>query len=247
MKLLGQYWALVQFWLAVVLRLRAGWVIVAVVVAFVAGGALMRQLHFDTAEVFFLVDYAAGVLAGGGAAFAALVGPGIFFEGLRTRATTVVLLHGVRRSELVAAQVAATVVALGWLALLCGVAAVALFHGLGHGAFVPDVVRALVRALGPLLVVAAAGIFFATLTRSALLATTLTLALALAGHLAAVVAHAAERASVAGQIVWWALGACVPRFAVADDAPAVLAAAYFGGYALLYTGLGAWVFSRREL
>jgi len=247
MKSLRQYWALVQFWLAVVLRLRAGWVIVALAVAFVAGGVVMRQLHFGTAEAGFLVDYAAGVLASGGAVFAALVGPGIFFEGLRTRTTTVVLLHGVRRSELVAAQVAATIVALGWLALLCSVAAVALFHGLGHGALASEVVRALARALGPLLVVGAAGIFFATLTRSALLATTLTLALGLAGHLAVVIAHAAERASVAGQIVWWALGACVPRFAAADNAPAALAVAYFGGYALLYTGLAAWVFSRREL
>lgn len=247
MKPLRQYWALVQFWLAVALRLRAGWVIVALAVALVAGGALMRQLHFGTAEAAFLVDYAAGVLASGGAVFAALVGPGIFFEGLRTRTTTVVLLHGVRRSELVVAQVAAMTVALGWLALLCAVAAVALFHGLGHGAFVPDVLSALARALGPLLVVGAAGVFFATLMRSALLATTLTLALAIAGHLSVVVAHAGERASIAGQIVWRTLGVLVPQFAVADNASTLLVAAYFGFYILLYTALGAWVFSRREL
>lgn len=247
MKSLRRFWALVQFWLAIALRLRAGWVIVGIALALVAGGALVRQLHFGTAEAGFLVDYAAGVLASGGAVFAALVGPGIFFEGLRTRTTVVVLLHGVRRSELVAAQVAATLVAVGWLALLCIVAAAGLFCALGHGALASEGMRALARAMGPLLAVGAAGVFFATLTRSALLATTLTLGLALAGHLAAVIVHVGDSASAAGRLARGAMGALVPHFAVADSAPAALVAAYFGFYALLYTGLGAWVFSRREL
>ncbi|HLP26616.1 MAG TPA: hypothetical protein VK477_13125, partial [Acidobacteriota bacterium] len=169
MKALRQFWALVQFWLAISLRLRAGWVIVALAVGLVAGGVLVRELHFGSAEAGFLVDYAAGVLACGGALFAALVGPGIFFEGLRTRTTAVVLVHGARRPELIAAQALATLIALGWLTLLCAGAATVLFCTLGHGAFGAEVVHALARAFGPLLVIGAAGIFFATLTRGALL------------------------------------------------------------------------------
>lgn len=247
MKPLRQYWALVQFWLAIALRLRAGWAIGAIALALVAGGALMRQLHFGSAEAGFLVDYAAGVLASGGAVFAALVGPGIFFEGLRTRMTAVVLLHGARRAKLVAAQVAATLVAVGWLALLCILATAVLFLALGHGALASEAMRALARAMGPLLVVGAAGVFFSTLTRSALLATTLTLGLALGGHLAAAIVEVGETASAAGRLAWGAVGALVPHFAVADRAPAAVVVTYFGFYALLYTGLGAWVFSRREL
>lgn len=247
MKSLRQFWASVQFWLAVSLRLRVAWVIVTTAVGLVAGGALVRQLHFGTAEAGFLVDYTAGVLAFGGAVFAALVGPGVFFEGLRTRTTVVVLLHGARRGQVVAAQVSATAIALGWLALLCAAAAGVLFHLLGHGALVGDVLRALGRGVGPLLVLAAAGVFFATLTRGALLATALTLALALAGHLAAVVAQVGERASGLARLAWTVLNWLVPNFAVADYAPAAIAAAYFAGYSLLYAGLAAWVFSRREL
>lgn len=247
MRTLRQFWASVQFWLAVSLRLRAGWVIVATAVGLVAGGALVRQLHFGTAEAGFLVDYTAGVLACGGAVFAALVGPGVFFEGLRTRTTVVVLLHGARRGQVVVAQVLTTVVALGWLAVLCAATAGVLFHSLGHGAFVIDAWRALARGVGPLLVLGAAGVFFATLTRGALLATVLTLALALAGHLAAVVAQVGERTTGLARLTWTVLSWLVPNFAVADYAPAAIATAYFAGYSLLYVGLAAWVFSHREL
>ncbi|WP_415907514.1 hypothetical protein [Oleiharenicola sp. Vm1] len=86
MKPLRQFWALAQLWIAVALRLRAGWAVGAAAVALVAGGALVRELHFGSAEAGFLVDYAAGVVAAGGAVLAALVGPALFFEGCaRTR------------------------------------------------------------------------------------------------------------------------------------------------------------------
>jgi hypothetical protein len=247
MKSLEQFWTSVQFWLAVSLRLRAGWIVVAIALGLVGGGALVRQLHFGTAESVFLIDYAAGVLTFGGTLFAALVGPALFFEGLRTHTTVVVLLHGARREGVIAAQTVAVAIALGWLLVLCAGATVGLFQALGHGALIGDVMRAFSRVAGPLLVLAAASVFFATLTRGALLATAWTLALALAGHLAPVITEVGERATGVERMLWSVLGWFVPNFGVRDGASAVFALAYFAAYTLLYGGLAAWMFSRREL
>jgi hypothetical protein len=247
MKSLRQFWALVQFWLAVALRLRAGWIVVAVAVGLVGGGALVQQMHFGPAEGAFLIDYVAGVVAWGGSWFAALVGPALFFEGLRTRTTVVVLMHGARRGAMVAAQIVATGIALGWLLVLSAVAAIGLLQMLEHSALIGEGARALSHAAGPLLVLAAASVFFATLTRSALLATGWTLALALAGHLAPVIAQASERAGGLERALWTALSWMVPNFGVADGASTAGALGYFASYTLLYAGLAAWVFSHREL
>lgn len=247
MKTLRRFWALVQFSLAVALRLRAGWSIGLGAVALVAGGALLREMHFGSAEAGFLVDYVGVVFALGGAWLAALAGPAVFFEGVRSRTTAVLLLHGAPRGAVIAAHVAAVVVVLGWLAVLCGLVAVALLHGLGHEASTGEALRGLARGTGPLLVLGAAGVLFATLTRGGLLATVLTLALALAGHLAPAIAHAGTHVTGAGRVGWTLLGWLVPNFSAADDAPGLLAAGYFVAYAIVYTTLAAWVFSHREL
>ncbi|MBI2514528.1 MAG: hypothetical protein HYV96_21345 [Opitutae bacterium] len=247
MKTLRRSWALVQFSLAVVLRLRVGWSIGLGAIMLVAGGALLREMHFGSAEAGFLVDYVGAILALGGALLAALAGPAVFFEGLRARTTVVLLLHGAPRGAVVAAHVAAVLVVLGWLAVLCALAAVALLHGLGHGAFAGAALVVLARGAGPLVVLAAAGVFFATLTRGALLATVLTLALALAGHLAPAIAHAAAHVTGAARAGWTLLGWLVPNFSAAEGASGLIVAVYFVAYAIVYTALAAWVFSRREL
>lgn len=244
MKSLRQFWALAQFSLAVALRLRVGWLVAAGAVAFVAGGALLRELHFGSAEAAFVIDYAGGVLAVGGALLAALVGPALFFDGLRSRTTVVLLLHGARRGAIVAAQIAATLVALGWTTVLCALATAGLLRWLGHGALVGEGTRALAHGAGPLLVLAAASVFFAALTRGALLATMLTLALAFAGHLAPVLGQATAHATGLARASWTLLSWLVPNFAGAGG---VGNTAYFIAYALLYGALAAWVFSRREL
>lgn len=247
MKAARQFWALTQFALAVAVRLRAGWAIAGAVVALIAGGALLRELHFGGAEARFLVDYAAGVLATAGAMLVALVGPAVFFEGLRSGTTVVLLVHGARRGGVVAAQIAAVGVAVGWLATLCALATIALLGALGHGVWTGEALVALARATGPLLVLAAASVFFAGLARSALLATTLTLALAFAGHLAPVLASASAHPGGMAQAGWTILGWLVPNFGVADSASPAGAAGYFAAYALVYATLAGWVFSRREL
>lgn len=247
MKPLRQFWALAQLWIAVALRLRAGWAVGAAAVALVAGGALVRELHFGSAEAGFLVDYAAGVVAAGGAVLAALVGPALFFEGLRSHTTAVVLLHGARRSAVAGAQILATGVVLGWMTVLGILATLALLQATGHGAVAGEAGRALARASGPLLVLAPAGVFLASLVRSALLATVLTLALAVAGHLAPVIGHAAAAATGLARAGWTLLSWLIPNFGVADAAPAARAGAYFVAYAAVYTVLAGWSFSRREL
>lgn len=247
MKAARQFWALTQFALAVALRMRAGWAIAAAAMALVTGGALLRELHFGGAEARFLIDYAAGVLAFAGAVLVALVGPAVFFEGLQSGTTSVLLVHGARRGGVVAAQIAASGVAVGWLTALCALATTGLLAALGHGAWTGEALAALARAMGPLLVLAAASVFFAGLARSALLATTLTLALAFAGHLAPIVASASAHTRGISPAGWTILGWLVPNFGVADSATTVAAAGYFAVYALVYAGLAGWVFSRREL
>lgn len=247
MRALRQFWALAQFALAVALRLRVGWAIAGVMLVLVAGGALLRELHFGGAEARFLIDYAAGVLACGGSVLVALVGPAVFFEGLRSGTTVVLLLHGARRGGVAVAQIMAAGVAVGWLATLCALATTGLLAALGHGAWTGEALAGLARAMGPLLVLAAAGVFFAGLARSALLATTLTLALAFAGHLAPILASASAHTRGIAQAGWTILGWLVPNFGMADGASAVAAAGYFAAYALVYAGLAAWVFSHREL
>jgi hypothetical protein len=247
MKSLRQFWALVQFSLAVALRLRAAWGIAFAATALVAGGALLREFHFGSAEPRFLVDYAVAVFSLGGTLLAALTGPAIFFEGLRSRTSVLLLMHGARRGAVTTAQIAAVLVMLGWLGVLCAAASWLLLRGLGHEAVLRAAMLQLARAAGPLALLAAMGVFFATLTRGALLATTLTLAGAACGQLVSVAPSMAARSTGAAQVAWQAFGWLVPNLALAESLDGVRAALYFAGYTALFAGLAAWAFSRREL
>lgn len=247
MKPLRQFWALAHFWIAVALRLRVGWAIGFGAVALVAGGALLRELHFGSAEAGFLVDYVGAVFALGGSVLIALAGPTVFFEGLRTRTTAVLLAHRASRGAVLGAQLAAIIVLLGWLLAAVVAATVGLFSAVGHGSCLADAVRILAQTVGPLIALAAASVLFASLARHALLASALTLAMALAGHLAPVIAHAGVQATGASRAGWVLLAWLVPNFAVAERASTAVALGYFSAYAAIYVAMAVWVFSRREL
>jgi len=247
MSALRSFWALTQLWLAVAVRLRVAWGLGVAAVALIGGGAVLREFHFGSAEVVFLIDYAATVFALSGSLLAALAGPALFFSGLQSRVTTIVLLHGGARSQLVLAQAVALAMVLGWLAVLCGAAVAVLFPLIGHGMATGGALRVLALELAPLLVTAVMSVFFATICRSALLATTLTLAGTLAGRLAPAIGFAAGKATGAGKLVWLLLGWLVPDLAIGESAPLAMALGYLAAYGILYVGLAAWCFSRRDL
>lgn len=247
MKTLRQFWALTQLWLALALRLRVAWGLAIVAMALIGGGAVLREFHFGSAERAFLIDYGAAVFALSGSFLAALTGPALFFSGLHSRVTPIVLVHGGARGRLIAAQAIALAVVVGWLAVLCGAAVAVVIPLIGYVDATGTAVRVIAWEIAPLLVTAALSLFLATICRSALLATTLTLAGAVAGRLAPVIAFAAGKATGAGKVVWLLLSWLVPDLAIGDSVPPGPAMAYLAAYAALYVGLAAWCFSRRDL
>lgn len=247
MRALRQFWALTQFWLALALRLRVAWGLGGAALALIGGGAVLREFHFGSAERIFLIDYGATVLALSGSLLAALAGPALFFSGLQTRVTAIVLLHGGARGRIVVTQAIAIAVVLGWLAVLCGAATAVLFPVIGHGAATGAAIRAMALELAPLLVTAAMSLFFATISGNALLATTLALAATLVGQLAPAIGFAAGKASGAGKGLWLLLSWLAPNLAIGESAALGPALVYLAAYAALYVGLAAWCFTRRDL
>ncbi|MBX3735414.1 MAG: hypothetical protein KF715_01890 [Candidatus Didemnitutus sp.] len=211
------------------------------------GGAVLREFHFGSAEQVFLIDYGTAVFALSGSVLAALAGPALFFSGLESRVTSIVLMHGGARGAVIAAQAIAVAIVLGWLAVLCGGASAGLFSLLGHAAATGTALRALAMELAPLLVTAAMSLFFATISRTPLLAAVLTLAAALAGRLAPVIAFAAAKATGAAKGAWLLLGWLVPDLAIGESAALTSALGYLAAYAALYIFLAGWCFSRRDL
>ncbi len=247
MNALRRFWVLTQFWLALALRLRVAWGLGVSAVALIGGGAVLREFHFGSAEQVFLIDYGAAILALSGSVLAALAGPALFFSGLHSRVTPIVLMHGATRGAVIAAQAIAVVIVLGWLAVLCGAAVAVLFPLIGHAAATGAAVRALALELAPLLVTAALSLLLATISRSALLATTLALAAAVAGRLSPAIGFAAGKATGAAKGLWLLLSWMVPNLAIGESAALGTALCYLAAYAALYVGLAAWCLSRRDL
>lgn len=247
MNALRQFWGLAQLSLAVALRLRVAWLLLLAAFALAVGGAVLREFHFGSAEARFLTDYVCALFGSAGALVAALVGPALFQEGLRSGTTVVLLMHGARPGALVAAQVLAVVVLLGWLLVLCALALAVLMAWVGHPETITAGLHALARGAGGAVLLAAAGVCFATLARSAVLASTLTLALGVAGHLAPMISHAQAQASAGGHLLWMVLGWLVPDLSLFGVAPAGRAFVYAGAYAAVYVGLASWSMARREL
>lgn len=247
MRTLRQFWALTQFWLTLAVRLRVAWGLGLAAVALIAGGAVLREFHFGSAERVFLIDYGAAVFALGGSLMAALTGPALFFAGLQSRVTSIVVVHGGARGGVIVAQAIALAVVLGWLAVLCSMAIAVVFPAIGHAAATGTAVRMLALELAPLFATAAMSLFLATICRNALLASTLTLAGALAGRLAPAVGFASAQATGAGKLPWLLLNVLVPDLAIGEKVALGWSLGYLAAYAALYLGLAAWCFSRRDL
>ena len=240
------WWKVTQYYLAVAVRQRAGWLVIACGALLVLGGAVVRDFHFGSAEARFLTDYSASVVALAGTLLLALLVPALFHDSLRNGTAVSLLMHGARRETLLLAQLSAAVVVLGWLLLVCVLGYGATMMALGHAAEMESGMRLLARGALPLLVIAAAGGCASTLTRAPFLATLLTLGFSVAGHLSAAAGSALAHAQGAAHVAWFVLGCCVPDFALFDTLPYLAALGYAGAFVLLYAGAGVWLFSRRE-
>lgn len=219
----------------------------------VVGGWWLREFNFGTVELKFIADFGLGAIGLFGTLLAALLTAQLFFQELETRAVYCVLTRPVRRAEYLAGK-------------LAGVAAVLAMFTFGLGALLGGLLVWRARQLGvdavalpvlwaacalqwfKLTLVAALTLLVSTYARSALFASGAGLMLALAGHLRG---FAPE--SGAG---WWRVW---PDFSL-FDAEALVAAgrmpgggwllglvAYWAAYGLLFFGLAAFIFKRREL
>jgi len=204
----------------------------------------LRGFNFGGEESRFVVDFAHSVLLVGGALLVSLAAPALVIGGMETRTSELLLVHGVRRTELVLAQFAAITVALGWLTILAIVATAGVLGTLDRSIDTMTVIRVICGEFPPLLVVSAAAVLAAVISRTAILATSLTLVFAFAAHAAPVLAHARERSVGWGRAGWMALDALLPNFAHATANVAGI------GYSLAYATVllaGACViFSHRE-
>lgn len=238
-----RFWHLVQLQLAEALHQRIMWILAGAAAAVVGAAAVLRDLNFGGGEAHFFLSAARVALGLTGTVLVALLGPTL----LAPRLAPVLFARGVRRSEWVLANLAATVVAVGWLVVVLGIALAASLAWHGHGETIGAALRALARGAGGLLVLAGAAVFFASVFERVLPAAAATFALALAGHLAPVIDHLrAQGGGVAG-VVWRGLDWLVPNFEFAGRASAGVAAVYVAGFAALYTAAAIVVFSRREL
>lgn len=240
------FWRLVQWQLAWLLHQRVAWVIGLTMLATLAASAALRGFNFGAAEPRFLQSVAVAAVLLAGTLLVALGGPALFFGGLETRSTELLLARGVGRTRLLAAQALAVLLVTGWLVVLGAIALTAVLAALGHGAAIGAALRALSASATSLLVLSGATIFACAIGRTALMASVLTLAVALAGHLASILAHVAMTSAGAERIAWRALGWLVPDFSAlaAGGAVGLLLAA---AYAAAFLGAASWIFARREL
>jgi len=240
-------WKVTQCYLAMALRQSVGWIVLVCGVVALAGGGVMREFHFGSAEARFLTHYAAAVANGAGAVLAATLLPALFHQSLAAGTTVALLLHGARRGQILLGQFLATTVALGWLLVICAMCYGALMWLLGHGAVIETGLQVLARSALPLLVMAAAAALATVICRSALLATGLTLGIALAGHLVGMAGPVAAASTGIAHLTWSIVRGCVPDFARFDTLSAGMALVYAGAFVALYLGTALGLYSRREL
>ncbi len=238
-----RFWHLVQLQLAEALHQRIVWLLAGAAVAVVLEAGVLRDLNFGGAEAHFFISAARVALGLTGSVLGALLGPTLLSAGL----APVLFARGVRRAEWVGANLAAVVVALGWLVVVLGAALAASLAWHGHGEAIGPALRALARGGGPLIVLAAAAMFFASVFARLVPAAAATLALAVGGQIAPVLDHVRAQSGVVGGVFWRAVDWLVPNFEFAGRAAGGVAAAYVLGFAALYALAAVVVFSRREL
>ncbi|MBA4138840.1 MAG: hypothetical protein C0518_16165 [Opitutus sp.] len=240
-------WHLVQFQLAAAVHQRVAWVLSGAALAVVLAGAALRTFNFGAAESRFFVSVAEGVLVATGTLLAAVLGPALLGEGGATRTAPLFFSRGVRRSEWVGATLAAVWVVLGWLVVLLAGALTWLLVRHGHGSEVGAAWRQLAGGATGLVIVGAGAVLFAAVFERAAVATTATVALAVAGQLAPILKRLGATSTGAEALGWRALDWLVPNFSTMHTAPGQVALLYVVGYAAVYAVAAAVIFSRREL
>lgn len=240
-------WKITQCYLAMALRQRLGWIVLGCGIVAVAGGGVVREFHFGSAEVRFLTHYAAAVVTGAGAVLAAVLLPVLFHESLTAGTTVTLLMHGARRGQILLGQFFATTVVLGWLLVICALSYSALMLMLGHGTALDAGWRVLARSALPLLVIAAGATLVTVICQRTVLASVLTLGLALAGYLVDAARPTGWAANGVMRYTWTLVHGVVPDFALFDILGTGTAFAYACAFVFLYLGAALGVFSRREL
>lgn len=240
-------WHGTQLLLAEALHQRIAWLVAGVAVAVIISGSALRGFNFGGEEPRFLINTGRLALGLTGTLLAALLGPVLFFDGLATGTTHALLVRGLRRFEVLAAQLLALWAVLGWLFIACAIAVVLVLVGCGHAAHAGEAVRSLASGSGSLFILGGVAVLGCAIARGPLFAGMVVIAVAIAGQLAPVISHAQSRSAGFGAWGWGALDWIVPNFAVFTTASPAAAAVYAVGYSALYAFAGMLVFSRREI
>lgn len=246
---LRRFWRLTQQALGEALRLRSGWVLIAVVFAVTLGSLGLGELNFGGDEGRFIVSLAFGALHVAGTFLAVVLPVALVSAGLDGGTLALVLVRGVTRAEWLLARLLAVVIVVTWLALLVGLLLVVLLHLRGLEPEVTALMRAGALAGARLAVVAGLALLAAVLARQAWAALALAGGLVLAAQLADVAAWMFARSGDGLAVVGRVLVAGVPHLAKLGPettAPG-LALAYAAGWTALLALAAAVIFSRREL
>lgn len=242
-----RFWHLVQFQLAAALHQRVAWVLTGAALAVVLAGSALRAFNFGAAEPRFFASVAQMALFVTGTLLAAALGPALLGDGIRTRTAHLLFARGVRRAEWVAATIAALWLVLGWLVVLVTAALAWLLVRHGHGEWWKIAVRQLAGGAAAMLVVSAGAVFFGAIFERATAAAVATVALALAGQLAPIIARLEAGSRGLELWGWRVLDWLVPNFSALEHASAWAPLGYLCGYTAVYFAAAALVFSRREL
>lgn len=237
-------WRVLQWQLRVLVHQRAAWVLVTLALGLVFGGATLRGFDFGGEESRFVIHFARGAVLLGGTVLLALAGPLLVIGGIEQRATELLLMRGVRRTELIVAQVIALCILAGWLALTATAVTWGVLPATDAGEGWSQVWAALAPTLPALGVTAAAAVLMAVIFRSVLLAGASTLAFALTGHLAPVLERLQNASDGWSRATGMLLDVLVPDFGVAMNGAG--GALYAGVYGVALTLGAALIFSRRE-
>lgn len=240
----ARFWQVLQWQLRALVQQRAVWALAALAVGLVLGGAALRGFDFGGEEPRFIIHFARGVVLAGGTALGALAGPLLVIGGIEQRTTELLLMRGVRRMELIVAQVAALGILLGWLALTAAAVTWCVLPGSDAAGGWGQVWTVLAPTWPALGVTAAAAVLMAVIFRTMLLAGAGTLALAVVGHLAPVLDRLQSASDAGTRAAGMVLDVLVPDLAVAMSGAS--GALYAVAYGVALTLLAALIFSRRE-
>lgn len=240
----ARLWQVLQWQLRVLVHQRAAWVLAAGALGLVLGGAALRGFDFGGEESRFVIHFARGAVLLGGTVLAALAGPLLVIGGIEQRTTELLLMRGVRRTELIVAQVVALCILLGWLTLTATAVTGGVLPAAKAGEGWAQVWAALAPTWPVLGVTAAVAVLMAVIFRTVLLAGAGTLALAAAGHLAPVLERLQSATDGWARTAGLLLDGLVPDFTVAMNG--ATGALYAGAYGATLTLLAALIFSRRE-